>query len=55
MPFLHSSREIPSVKEAYAVDGTPADTVMLALHSPLYRAADKGDFDLVVSCGMDLL
>lgn len=29
------------VEEAWAVDGTPADAVMLALHSPLLKVWKK--------------
>ncbi|KAF5829209.1 survival protein sure-like phosphatase/nucleotidase [Dunaliella salina] len=50
------------VHEAYAVDGTPADTVMLALNSPLFQPNTKGGFDAVVSginrgdnCGLHVI
>ena len=38
--------EVQGAEEAYAVDGTPADSVMLALNGPLLR---NPRFDLVVS------
>eukprot|EP00200_Dunaliella_tertiolecta_P003896 CAMPEP_0202345926 /NCGR_PEP_ID=MMETSP1126-20121109/4944_1 /ASSEMBLY_ACC=CAM_ASM_000457 /TAXON_ID=3047 /ORGANISM="Dunaliella tertiolecta, Strain CCMP1320" /LENGTH=316 /DNA_ID=CAMNT_0048937277 /DNA_START=135 /DNA_END=1085 /DNA_ORIENTATION=- len=51
-----------NVHEAYAVDGTPADTVMLALNSPLFQPTTKGEFDAVVSginrgdnCGLHVI
>jgi 5'/3'-nucleotidase SurE len=37
--------EVPGAVSAFAVDGTPADSVMLALHSPLFqvRLATSGN------------
>lgn len=50
---------VQGADEAYAVDGSPADSVMLALHSPLLR---NPNFDLVVSginrgdnCGLHVI
>ncbi|KAG2501277.1 hypothetical protein HYH03_001080 [Edaphochlamys debaryana] len=50
---------VPGVVEAYAVDGTPADSVMLALCSPIFGGSS---FDLVVSginrgdnCGLHVI
>lgn len=34
--------EVPGAIEAYAVDGTPADSVMLAMHSPLLKVGEAG-------------
>mmetsp|Transcript_17148 Transcript_17148/g.47865 ORF Transcript_17148/g.47865 Transcript_17148/m.47865 type:complete len:313 (-) Transcript_17148:317-1255(-) len=39
--------QVPGAAEAYAIDGTPADSVMLALNSSLFKG--KPSFDLVVS------
>lgn len=51
---------IEGAQEAFAVDGTPADSVMLALHGPLLQHNPK--FDLVVSginrgdnCGLHVI
>mmetsp|Transcript_4900 Transcript_4900/g.10513 ORF Transcript_4900/g.10513 Transcript_4900/m.10513 type:complete len:316 (-) Transcript_4900:435-1382(-) len=53
------SDSIPGVVEAWAVDGTPADSVMLALYSPCLK---NTDFDLMISginrgdnCGMHVI
>lgn len=51
--------EVEGASEAYAVDGTPADSVMIALHGPLLK---ENQFDLVVSginrgdnCGLHVI
>lgn len=53
------SSEVPGAVEAYAVDGTPADAVMLALNSQVFKGRR---FDLVVSginrgdnCGLHVI
>ncbi|KAJ9533436.1 hypothetical protein QJQ45_026485 [Haematococcus lacustris] len=52
--------QVPGVLEAFAVDGTPADSVMLGMHSSLMSC--NGSFDLVVSginrgdnCGLHVI
>lgn len=51
--------DVPGADEAFAVDGTPADSVMIALHGPLLT---NSNFDLVVSginrgdnCGLHII
>lgn len=36
--------DITGVVEAYAVDGTPADSVMLAMHSNIFKVCAHGMF-----------
>jgi 5'-nucleotidase len=57
--------EVDGAEEAYAVDGTPADSVMLALYGPLMKKKDGAvapQFELVVSginrgdnCGLHVI
>mmetsp|Transcript_19172 Transcript_19172/g.33007 ORF Transcript_19172/g.33007 Transcript_19172/m.33007 type:complete len:320 (-) Transcript_19172:226-1185(-) len=54
--------DVPGTIQAFAVDGTPADSVMLAMHSPLLGIEVPSDFDLVLSginrgdnCGLHVI
>ncbi|KIZ07400.1 5'-nucleotidase [Monoraphidium neglectum] len=55
----HPHSGVEGAKAAFSVDGTPADSVMLAIHGPVFEG---GDFDLVVSginrgdnCGLHVI
>lgn len=55
----HPQTEVAGAKEAYSVDGSPADSVMLAIHGPVFKGVQ---FDLVVSginrgdnCGLHVI
>lgn len=61
---VHPRANVEGATDAYAVDGTPADCVMLALHSPLFGGSSTAaaSFDLVVSginrgdnCGLHII
>ena len=48
-PLTVRPSQVPGAVEAYAVDGRPADTTMLALSVPDFFPSTEGGFDLVLS------